>query len=82
MPDSALVEVDDKFVPLYRIVWVSSVPHFCGEEDCTREGFYEICIEAGDPIWTNASGRDRTVAALKAWAGDPRSEGGTDWAGN
>ena len=30
--------VDDKHVPLYRVMWVAATPHFCGADDCEREG--------------------------------------------
>ncbi len=74
--DSPLILVDDKHVPLYRIVWVSDVPHFCGEEDCTREGDYEIRLDVDDSIWTNRQGRDEVVEALAAWCGDPHGDEG------
>lgn len=67
--DSPLVNVDDKHVPLYRIVWVADVPHFCGEEDCLHEGEYEIRLDIEELIWTNQKGRDTVVAALTRWCG-------------
>jgi hypothetical protein len=39
--------VDDKFIPLYRVLWVSSLPHFCSDDECEREGDYEIRLEDG-----------------------------------
>jgi len=42
---SILCRVDDKMVPLYRVMWLAATPHFCGEDDCTREGCYEIRLE-------------------------------------
>jgi hypothetical protein len=75
MMDSPLVKVDDKHVPLYRIVWVSDVPHFCGDEECMHEGDYEIRLDVDDSIWTNSDGRDRVVTALNRWCSDPRAEG-------
>ena len=71
---SPIVVVDDKHVPLYRIVWVADLPHFCGEEDCEREGEYEIFLEAGqhgESVWTNQQGRDAVVESLRTWCGDP-----------
>ena len=50
---ATLCQVDDKYVPLYRVVWVSATPHFCGDEDCTREGFYEIRLEADESLWAS-----------------------------
>ena len=75
----AIVKVDDKHLPLYRIVWVSDVPHFCGEDDCMHEGDYEIRLDVDDSIWTNGSGRDAVVKALNRWCGDPRSDSNEEW---
>ncbi|MEM6366194.1 MAG: hypothetical protein AAF745_17315 [Planctomycetota bacterium] len=69
-----LIKVDDKPVPLYRVVWVADLPHFCGEDDCQREGYYEIRLDVDDSIWTNADERDEVVAALQAWCGQPPNE--------
>ena len=69
---SIFCEVDDKLIPLYRVMWIASVPHFCGEEDCQREGFYEIRLEQGEAVWSNRQDRDAMMASLEAW------QGGTD----
>ena len=62
--------VDDKHVPLHRIVWISDLPHFCGSEECQREGCYEIRLEAGEAVWAkNTEERDAVLAALEAWQG-------------
>jgi len=61
--------VDDKYVPLYRILWVSALPHFCGSEDCQREGQYEIRIEDGESLWADREERDAALQALEGWAG-------------
>ena len=45
---SVFCRIDDKHIPLYRVVWVSATPHYCGEEDCVREGSYEIRLEQGE----------------------------------
>ena len=66
---SIFCEVDDKHVPLYRVMWVSATPHFCGADDCVREGFYEIRLEQGESVWANGNDRDRMLAALEAWQG-------------
>jgi hypothetical protein len=66
---SIFCEVDDKYVPLYRVMWVASTPHFCGAEDCVREGFYEIRLEQGESVWANRTERDRMLSALEAWQG-------------
>jgi len=67
---SVFCVVDDKFIPLYRVLWVSSLPHFCGDDDCEREGDYEIRLEDGESVWATRQERDDMLAALEAWAGD------------
>lgn len=74
--DSALILVDDKHVPLYRIVWVADLPHFCGDELCEREGEYEIRLDADESLWTTQKGRDEVVASLRKWCGDPSDSDG------
>ena len=60
--------VDDKHIPLYRILWVSQVPHFCGHEDCDHEGDYEVRLEMDESIWVNSQQeRDHVLRSLEAW---------------
>lgn len=59
--------VDDKHVPVYRVVWVSDVPHFCGEEDCMAEGRYEIRLEQDESVWGSRDERDQMLVALEQW---------------
>ena len=66
---SVFCKVDDKHVPLYRIMWVSDLPHFCGSDDCQREGQYEIRLEQQEAVWANLQERDAVLAALEAWLG-------------
>lgn len=61
--------VDDKHVPLYRVIWVAAVPHFCGEPDCEREGDYEIRLEQGESVWGSQIERDAMIEALESWQG-------------
>ena len=61
--------VDDKHVPLYRVMWISAVPHYCGSEDCEREGWYEVRLEQGEAVWANREERDQMLDALEAWQG-------------
>ena len=72
---SILCLVDDKHIPLYRVIWVADVPHFCGEDDCVREGQYEIRLENEESVWANRVDRDTMLAALQNWqsglSGDP-----------
>jgi hypothetical protein len=70
--------IDDKYVPLYRVMWVAATPHFCGDEQCTREGFYEIRLEQGESVWAKADERDRMLQQLEAWQGEVPEEGEGD----
>ena len=73
----AFCKVDDKFVPLYRILWISETPHFCGEADCQCEGMYEIRLEQDESVWASSPvERDRVVAAVEAWC--KGNDGGCD----
>ena len=67
MAMSPFCMIDDKHVPLYRILWVSAVPHFCGSEQCQHEGDYEIRLEHGESMWANQEERDAVLEALDAW---------------
>ncbi len=66
---SILCRIDDKMIPLYRVMWVAATPHFCGEEDCQREGFYEIRLEQGESVWANTEERDTMQQHLEQWQG-------------
>ncbi|MEL6108696.1 MAG: hypothetical protein AAFU85_22040 [Planctomycetota bacterium] len=72
--DSPLILIDDKHVPLYRIVWVADLPHFCGDPECEREGDYEIRLDVEESLWTSQKGRNEVVGALKEWC-DPAAGG-------
>ena len=72
--NSPLILIDDKHVPLNRIVWVADLPHFCGEDDCTREGEYEVRLDVDDSLWTNQVGRDDVIEALKQWYSFPNDD--------
>ncbi|NUQ63445.1 MAG: hypothetical protein HUU20_13280 [Pirellulales bacterium] len=71
---SAFCTIDDKFVPLYRILWISALPHFCGSPECEREGDYEVRLECGESVWANREERDATLAALEEWSGEEPEE--------
>ena len=66
---SIFCTIDEKHVPLYRILWIAQLPHFCGADDCQREGQYEVRLEQGESVWASAAQRDATLAALEAWHG-------------
>ena len=75
--ESILCTVDDKHVPLYRVMWVADVPHFCGDPECQCEGSYEIRLEQGESIWGSQEDRDRMIRALEQWRGGIGT--GDDW---
>ena len=75
---SIFCQIDDKQVPLYRVMWISSLPHFCGEDDCEAEGRYEVRLEQGESLWASGEERDIAVAALESWQGGLGSHDG-DW---
>ncbi len=65
---SIMCKVDDKQIPLFRIMWVSDLPHFCGHEDCEHEGSYEIRLEQGESVWAvSQDQRDEVLAAIETW---------------
>nr|AKB95207.1 hypothetical protein [uncultured bacterium] len=64
---AAFVLIDDKHVPLARIVWVSDLPHFCGSEECNVEGKYEIRVEADDSLFATTEEKTSTLEALEQW---------------
>ncbi|MCE5268619.1 MAG: hypothetical protein LLG00_12105 [Planctomycetaceae bacterium] len=66
---SAFCIVDDKHIPVYRILWVSDLPHFCGSDECQREGEYEIRLDEGESVWGSLQERDAALAAVEAWRG-------------
>lgn len=59
--------IDDKHVPLSRIVWISDLPHFCGSEECLVEGKYEVRIEGDDSLFSTREERDTAIAAMESW---------------
>ncbi len=64
---SVFTVIDDKHVPLARIVWISDLPHFCGREDCEVEGRYEIRIEADESMFATRADRDAALTAMESW---------------
>jgi len=78
--NSILCQIDDKHIPLYRIMWVADLPHFCGHEDCEKEGRYEVRLEQDESVWAvSLQERDELLAALEKWRGGLGSEPGQDW---
>lgn len=77
---SVFYSVDDKFIPLYRILWVAATPHFCGDEECQREGYYEVRLEQGEAVWATMQERDGLLEALTQWAeGRPPDDSNDPW---
>lgn len=64
---SVFCSIDDKHVPLYRILWVSDLPHYCGSSECEREGEYEVRLDGGESLWGDRDDRDAVLAAVEAW---------------
>jgi hypothetical protein len=75
---SALCKIDDKHVPLYRILWISELPHFCGSPECQREGQYEVRLEPGETVWATQADRDAALAALEEWLSGEKRPGEAD----
>lgn len=75
--------VDDKHIPLYRIIWVAAVPHFCGSPQCEQEGDYEVRLEQGESVWATREERDAVLVALEAWQNaidpDPGPDQEDEW---
>lgn len=78
MADNLFV-LDDKYIPLYRVLWVAKTPHYCGEEDCTREGYYEIRLEDGESVWGKQEERDQLLEVLDEWCGGEPPPTEEDW---
>lgn len=69
--------VDDKSIPLYRVMWIANLPHFCGHDDCVHEGDYEVRLEQDESVWASREERDNLLQAIEAWqCGDDFDE---DW---
>jgi hypothetical protein len=68
---TAFCLIDDKHVPLHRIMWISALPHFCGSPQCQHEGDYEIRLEQGESVWADQAERDNALAAVEAWQSEP-----------
>jgi hypothetical protein len=66
---SIFCRIDDKNVPLYRIMWIAATPHFCGSDDCEREGDYEVRLEQGESVWASKAEREELLQAIEAWQG-------------
>jgi len=72
-------KVDDKHVPLYRVLWIADVPHFCGSESCEVEGRYEIRLEADESVFGTRDERDHVLELLEQWHGGMPDEEHGEW---
>jgi hypothetical protein len=68
--------VDDKHIPLYRVVWASNLPHFCGNDDCEFEGRYEIHLDSDESVFGTREERDGVLKAIENWQAGADPE---DW---
>ena len=64
---SIFCRIDDKYVPLYRVLWVAATPHFCGEAECQCEGLYEIAIEGGESVWGKPEEQSKLIKMIEEW---------------
>lgn len=76
---SIMCRLDDKHVPLYRVMWVAATPHFCGEEDCLREGCYEVRLEHDETVWASAGEQKELIERLESWQGGMGMAEDEDW---
>ena len=77
---SVFAVIDDKHVPLYRVMWVSALPHFCGEDDCEREGQYEVRLEQGEIVWAkDHEERDRLLTVMEQWQSGLGPDDESEW---
>lgn len=72
--------IDDKHVPLYRVLWIADTPHFCGSEECEVEGRYEIRLESDESVFGTRKERDSMMSALESWHGGNPASDEQDWA--
>jgi hypothetical protein len=73
---SIFCRVDDKQVPLYRVLWIAATPHFCGEPDCQCEGRYEVALEGGESVWANAKEQVHLMEMIEEWQDDEEEDRG------
>ena len=66
---SIFCRIDDKQIPIYRLIWISATPHFCGEADCQCEGLHEVALEGGETVWAKGSEMDLLMEMIEEWQG-------------
>lgn len=69
---SIFCRIDDKHVPLYRVLWVAATPHFCGDAECHCEGLHEVALEGGESVWAEFDEKERLLQMIEEWqSGEP-----------
>ena len=71
---SIFCRIDDKHVPIYRVLWIAATPHFCGEPDCLCEGKYEVALEGGESVWANAQEQELMIQRIEEWQADDEDD--------
>lgn len=64
---SIFCRIDDKHVPLYRVLWISATPHFCGEPECQCESLHEVALEGGESVWAQFDEKERLLQMIEDW---------------
>ena len=64
---SIFCRIDDKNIPLYRVLWVSATPHFCGEPECQCEGLLEVALDGGESVWADFEEKERLLQMIEQW---------------
>ncbi len=72
---SIFCRIDDKQIPLYRVMWIAATPHFCGEPDCQCEGRYEVALEGGESIWANGTEQVHLMKMIEDWQNEDERDG-------
>lgn len=64
---SIFCRIDDKHIPLYRVLWISATPHFCGEPECQCEELHEVALEGGESVWATFDEKERLIQMIDEW---------------
>lgn len=56
-----LVRYDDKLIPIFRLLWLSELPHVCEEDNCPVRGLYELRLGNGESLFSTRADRDRFI---------------------
>jgi hypothetical protein len=64
---SIFCRIDDKLIPLYRVLWIAATPHFCGEPDCQCEGLYEVALDGNEAVWAQHEEKEHLIEMIEEW---------------